>query len=270
MAKRVQVVLSEDILSLGKDGDLVEVAPGYARNFLLPHGKALPVTPAVLKQVEHRRAKEAERLAALKADAVAFRTALDTIGRFTVKKQTGGDDVLFDKPNHAAHMRAALPADDDDSDAEREAAEGTSDDDSKESGQDATNADSFVDDPEVIKTIETRFPFHRCVPVAPLGAGTAVAWAGNTLHWGSSCAAEPPPHVFPPAPPRRSIAFTFRRSGAKVHRASSREGPITRSEAEAGVPDIERRFRIVMQSIVLYSQWIDMSLCVPREYCLET
>ena len=65
MAKRVQVVLSEDILSLGKDGDLVEVAPGYARNFLLPHGKALPVTPAVLKQVEHRRAKEAERLAAL-------------------------------------------------------------------------------------------------------------------------------------------------------------------------------------------------------------
>ena len=95
MAKRVQVVLSEDILSLGKDGDLVEVAPGYARNFLLPHGKALPVTQAVLKQVEHRRAKEAERLAALKADAVAFRTALDTIGRFTVKKQTGGDDVLF-------------------------------------------------------------------------------------------------------------------------------------------------------------------------------
>ncbi|MEL0171518.1 MAG: 50S ribosomal protein L9, partial [Synechococcus sp.] len=91
MAKRVQVVLSEDILSLGKDGDLVEVAPGYARNFLLPHGKALPVTPAVLKQVEHRRAKEAERQAALKADAVAFRTALDTIGRFTVKKQTGGD-----------------------------------------------------------------------------------------------------------------------------------------------------------------------------------
>ena len=95
MAKRVQVVLSEDILSLGKDGDLVEVAPGYARNFLLPHGKALPVTPAVLKQVEHRRAKEAERLAALKADAVAFRTALDTIGRFTVKKQTGEDNVLF-------------------------------------------------------------------------------------------------------------------------------------------------------------------------------
>lgn len=95
MAKRVQVVLSEDVLSLGKDGDLVEVAPGYARNFLVPTGKAVPLTPAVLRQVEARRAKEAERQAALKAEAEAFRTALATIGRFTVKKQTGGDDVLF-------------------------------------------------------------------------------------------------------------------------------------------------------------------------------
>jgi large subunit ribosomal protein L9 len=95
MAKRVKIVLNEDVLSLGRSGDLVEVAPGYARNFLLPTGKAVPVTASVLRQVEHRRAKDAERQAALKAEAVAFRTALDTIGRFTVKKQTGGDDVLF-------------------------------------------------------------------------------------------------------------------------------------------------------------------------------
>jgi large subunit ribosomal protein L9 len=95
MAKRVQVVLNEDVLSLGKSGELVEVAPGYARNFLLPTGKALAVTPAVMRQVEHRRAKEAERQEALRQDAIDFRTALNTIGRFTVKKQTGGDDVLF-------------------------------------------------------------------------------------------------------------------------------------------------------------------------------
>ena len=95
MPKRVQVVLNEDVLSLGKDGDLVEVAPGYARNFLLPFGKAVPLTPAVMKQVEHRRAKEAERQAALKQEALDFQTALSTIGRFTVKKQTGEDNVLF-------------------------------------------------------------------------------------------------------------------------------------------------------------------------------
>ena len=95
MAKRVQVVLNEDVLSLGKDGDLVEVAPGYARNFLLPYGKAVPVTPAVMKQVAHRQAKQAEHQAALKQEALDFQTAMVTIGLFSVKKQTGEDNVLF-------------------------------------------------------------------------------------------------------------------------------------------------------------------------------
>jgi large subunit ribosomal protein L9 len=76
MAKRVQVVLNEDIKSLGNDGDLVEVAPGFARNFLLPNKKALPVTPTVLKQVEYRRAKQAEKEAAKKQEAIDFQTAL--------------------------------------------------------------------------------------------------------------------------------------------------------------------------------------------------
>ncbi len=95
MAKRVQVVLNEDVISLGKDGDLVEVAPGYARNFLLPFGKALPVTPAVMKQVQHRRAKQKEHEQQLKQEALDFQTALKTIGRFTIKKQVGEDQVLF-------------------------------------------------------------------------------------------------------------------------------------------------------------------------------
>ena len=91
----MQVILLERVAKLGQMGDVVDVKSGYARNFLLPFGKAVPLTPAVMKQVEHRRAKEAERQAALKQEALDFRTALDTIGRFTVKKQTGGDDVLF-------------------------------------------------------------------------------------------------------------------------------------------------------------------------------
>ena len=95
MAKRVQVVLNQDILSLGKNGDLVDVAPGYARNFLLPLGKALPVTPAVMKQVAHRRAKQAEHEAKLKQEAIDFQTALNTIGLFKVKKQVGEDGTLF-------------------------------------------------------------------------------------------------------------------------------------------------------------------------------
>ena len=95
MAKRVQVALTETISSLGKDGDIVEVAPGYARNFLLPFGKAVNVTPAVLKQIERKKAKEKIAADNLKQEAVDFETALKTIGRFKIKKQVGEDGVLF-------------------------------------------------------------------------------------------------------------------------------------------------------------------------------
>ncbi len=95
MAKRVQVVLTESITSLGKDGDVVEVAPGYARNFLLPYGKAVNVTPSVLKQIERKREKEKIAAEKLKQEARDFKTALTTIGRFVIKKQVGEDGVLF-------------------------------------------------------------------------------------------------------------------------------------------------------------------------------
>ena len=95
MAKRVQVALIESIPSLGRDGDVVEVTPGYARNFLLPLGKAVNVTPAVLKQIERKKAKEKIAAENLKQAAIDFQTALTTIGRFTIKKQVGEDGVLF-------------------------------------------------------------------------------------------------------------------------------------------------------------------------------
>ena len=95
MAKRVQVVLTQEIRKLGRDGDLVEVAPGYARNYLFPQGLAQVATPGVLKQVEFRRAKELERLAAEKEAAEKQKVALATIGRFTIKKTVGEEDTIF-------------------------------------------------------------------------------------------------------------------------------------------------------------------------------
>ena len=95
MAKRVQVVLTESISSLGKDGDVVDVAPGYARNFLFPTGKAVNVTPSVLKQIERKREKEKIAAENIKKEALEFKTALKTIGRFNIKKQVGEDGVLF-------------------------------------------------------------------------------------------------------------------------------------------------------------------------------
>ena len=95
MAKRVQVVLTESISSLGKDGDVVDVSPGYARNFLFPTGKAVNVTPSVLKQIEKKREKEKVAAEKIKKEALEFKTALKTIGIFKIKKQVGEDGILF-------------------------------------------------------------------------------------------------------------------------------------------------------------------------------
>ena len=95
MAKRVQVVLTETISSLGRDGDVVDVAPGYARNFLFAFGKAVNVTPAVLKQIEKKREKEKILAEKIKQEAFDFKTALKTIGRLNIKKQVGEDGVVF-------------------------------------------------------------------------------------------------------------------------------------------------------------------------------
>ncbi|MFV0414937.1 MAG: 50S ribosomal protein L9 [Chthoniobacterales bacterium] len=56
-----EVILTEKIESLGAEADVVKVRRGYARNFLLPTGKGLEVTPSSLRKVEHLRQVRAER-----------------------------------------------------------------------------------------------------------------------------------------------------------------------------------------------------------------
>jgi large subunit ribosomal protein L9 len=95
MAKRVQVVLNQDVRKLGQEGDLVDVAPGYARNYLIPQGIGAIATPGILKQVERRREKEQQRQLEEKQRAEAQKTALETIGRFTIRKQEGENEAIF-------------------------------------------------------------------------------------------------------------------------------------------------------------------------------
>ena len=51
----MQIVLKEDVDKLGRRGEVVKVADGYARNYLLPLGKALPATPGNLKVIEREK-----------------------------------------------------------------------------------------------------------------------------------------------------------------------------------------------------------------------
>ena len=95
MAKRVPVVLSKSVSKLGNNGDLVEVAPGYARNYLIPQGFASLATPGIIKQVEQRREKERQQKLAEKQAAENKKTAFKTIGRLTIRKQVGEGDAIF-------------------------------------------------------------------------------------------------------------------------------------------------------------------------------
>lgn len=95
MSKRIPIVLNKPVSKLGKSGDLVEVAPGYARNYLIPQGIGVLATPGILRQVEQRREKERQRLLAERQEAEARKVALQTIGRFVIRKQVGEGEAIF-------------------------------------------------------------------------------------------------------------------------------------------------------------------------------
>jgi large subunit ribosomal protein L9 len=56
-----EIILTENVPGLGAEADVVKVRRGYARNFLLPTGKAYEVTPAAMRQLDNLKAKRAER-----------------------------------------------------------------------------------------------------------------------------------------------------------------------------------------------------------------
>jgi large subunit ribosomal protein L9 len=95
MAKRVQLVLTQDVSKLGKLGDLVEVAPGYARNYLIPQSLATRATPGILKQVERRREKERQRQLELQQQALEQKAALEKVGSLKIAQRVGENEAIF-------------------------------------------------------------------------------------------------------------------------------------------------------------------------------
>jgi large subunit ribosomal protein L9 len=95
MSKRLQVILSQDVSKLGKAWDVVDVAPGYARNFLIPNKLASRSTPGLLKQVERRKEEERKRQLELKQQAEAIKAKLEKAGGFNIPKQVGENEAIF-------------------------------------------------------------------------------------------------------------------------------------------------------------------------------
>ena len=90
----MQIILMEKVANLGNLGDLLKVKDGYARNFLIPKGKAKRATPAALKEFEAKRA-ELEKAAAEKlAAAQEYAGKLEGV-QVSVTRKAGVDGRLF-------------------------------------------------------------------------------------------------------------------------------------------------------------------------------
>ena len=90
----MKVILTDELRGKGGEGDIVEVAQGYAENFLFPNKMALPATPGNIKQLEERRHNIEKREAARVAAAEALKAAIDGKS-VTVDAKIGEEGQLF-------------------------------------------------------------------------------------------------------------------------------------------------------------------------------
>jgi len=90
----MQIILMEKVVNLGGLGDLVKVKDGYARNFLIPQGKAKRATPAAKQEFEARRAELETAAQAKLVVAQEFAAKLEGV-LVTVARKAGVDGRLF-------------------------------------------------------------------------------------------------------------------------------------------------------------------------------
>ena len=89
-----QAILLQDVEALGERGDVIDVAPGYLRNYLVPRKLAQPATPASIAEAERRR-EAAERAAEEAAQRAEETAALLRKTVLTLSHQAGDDGRLF-------------------------------------------------------------------------------------------------------------------------------------------------------------------------------
>ena len=101
-----EVILTEKIEHLGAEADIVKVKRGYARNFLVPQGKALEVTPATLKRINMFKSKRAEREAKELNEAEELARRINKL-KLNMELETGETGKAFGSITAADHRGAA-------------------------------------------------------------------------------------------------------------------------------------------------------------------
>lgn len=90
----MEVILKEDVNNLGNRGDVVRVAPGYGRNYLLPQNLAMEANAANKAVIEQMKASAVRKSAKEKTEAEALVAQLDAV-TLSFARKTGENDHLF-------------------------------------------------------------------------------------------------------------------------------------------------------------------------------
>ena len=94
MPNTIQVILQQDVPTLGKTGELVKVRPGYARNYLLPNSIALPATTKNVHRLEHEKKAAEARNAKAKAEAQEQAKKIGAVA-LTLARKAGEEGKLY-------------------------------------------------------------------------------------------------------------------------------------------------------------------------------
>lgn len=91
----MEIILLENIENLGNLGEKVSVKAGFARNYLVPHGKAQMATAANVAEFEARRAELEKAAAEAKAAAETRKQSIEALGMLEVTARVGSEGKLF-------------------------------------------------------------------------------------------------------------------------------------------------------------------------------
>ena len=109
MATTLQVVLQSNVDKVGESGELVKVRPGFARNYLIPRGLAVPATTAAVNRIAHEKAVAVAKADKTKKEMQAVAEKINAL-KLTITRSVGEDDRLFGSVTNKEIENAAKAA----------------------------------------------------------------------------------------------------------------------------------------------------------------
>lgn len=90
----MKIILTKDVEKLGKEGDVIEVKEGFARNFLLPQGSAIKATKNSFKEIEELKKRKDKQDEKIKNEAVQLKTKLEALS-VTITAEAKDTEELY-------------------------------------------------------------------------------------------------------------------------------------------------------------------------------